>query len=116
MEIIKHRNKWPFGYSTVIILDGGYGIVKVMHETKYPDECTIIGLSVHESKRKQGLGNRLLEEAEKEAKEYFKVNKVGLYTNKDNFTCSWYKRHGYSQDKIEFILEYPNMIKLYKEL
>ena len=118
MEVVKHRNKWPFGNSTIIVLDNGYGIVKVSYETAYPDECTIIGLTVHESKRQQGLGNKLLQEAEKEAKEYYKINKVCLYTDKTNFTYDWYKRHGYNEekDRFELILDYPNMIKLYKEL
>lgn len=118
VDIVKHRNKWPFGDSTVIVIDGGYGIVKVTHETDWPDECTIIGISVHESKRRQGLGNKLLEEAEKEAKEYYKTNRTCLYTDSNEFTTDWYRRHGYKEDedKIEIILEYPNMIKLYKEL
>ena len=117
-KIIKHRNKWPFGESTIIVLENGYALVKVSYETEYPDECTIIGLTVHESRRKEGLGNKLLEEAEKEAKEYYNINKICLYTDCNSFTTDWYKRHGYHLDKdqIEINLDYPDIIKLCKEL
>ena len=119
MDIIKHRNNWPFGDSTIIVLDNGYGVVKVTHENDSIDECTIIGLSVHKDKRGQGLGNRLLTEAENEAKEHYGVKTICLYCDIENdFVFSWYTRHGYKRDehKIEFIIGCPTAVKLYKEL
>lgn len=115
MNIIKHRNTWCWGKSTIIVLFDGKGIVTVSFEDETPDEATITGLSVHESSRKKGIGNALLKEAENEAK-FYGVHKLNIYADDNTFAYNWYQRHGFEKDFGSFYLEHPNIKHLSKKI
>ena len=105
MKIIKHRNKWNWGSSVVCVTNDGYGIATVSFVNEYEfdedtqkfmptKEAVISGISVYNKVRKQGYGNMLLAECEKEAaKKGF--DKVYLYSDPGSFAFDWYERHGY---------------------
>lgn len=113
--MVKHRNTWCWGHSTIIAIKNGKGIVTVSFEDEIPDEATITGLSVHESIRNKGFGNKLLIEAEKEAK-FYGVHKLNIYADDETFAYEWYQRHGYSRDYGSLYLEYPNIKHLSKKI
>lgn len=91
----KHNNLWWWGQCVTIILNGGDGIVSVSVEEKDPNKAYIHDLSVIESKRRNGLGNALLNEALKQSKrmgcEYAEL------TAGDPCLCAWYERHGFKE-------------------
>ena len=88
-KVIKHRNKWCWGKSTIIIIENGEGIVTVSFDSSEPDEAVITGLSVHQPSRRKGLGTRLLYLAEEEAKENG-MHKLVIYVEKNTFIYRWY--------------------------
>jgi ribosomal protein S18 acetylase RimI-like enzyme len=95
MDFIKHKNAWYWGKSTIIVANNGYGVVTVQFQDN-EDYANLIGLSVHESARKNGLGNELLIEAEKET--LLNDKKIlRLYCEPKSWMFEWYKRHGYKK-------------------
>lgn len=115
MNIIKHRNNWPWGHSTIIIIEGGKGTVTVSFDKEFEDEATITSLSVHESARKKGLGTKLIKLAEEEVKE-FGVNKIVLFADEESFTYDWYQRLGYEPAFDRIYIDSPQIKELAKNI
>lgn len=93
-KLVIHRNKWYWGESEYIIYDGGKGLVSVQFDDDYPDTATISCLSVLPSERTMGLGSRLVEFAEGEAKKRGN-HRVELGSERNSWLVKWYQRMGY---------------------
>jgi len=115
MKVLKHRNNWCWGHSTIIVLNGGKGIVTVSFENDNPNEATITGLSVYEKYRNKGLGTELVKLAEEEAKE-FKVKRIILFSDENTFTYNWYQRLGYKRAFDRVYIESPQVKELSKDI
>ena len=114
-NIVKHKNTWCWGKSTIIIIEGGEGIVTVSFDSSEPGEAVITGLSVHKPSRRKGFGSRLLYLAEEEAKENG-VHKIVLYVEKDTFIYKWYKKSGYNEEDGYYYEGHPNIVGLTKAI
>ena len=115
MKVLKHRNTWCWGKSTIIVLENGKGIVTVSFENENPNEATITGLSVHESARRKGLGTKLVKLAEEEAKE-FGVKRIILFSDENSFTYNWYKSLGFENAWDRIYIDAPNIRELAKNI
>ena len=97
--------------STLIVLNNGVGVCSVGVDDEITTSASIYSLSVEEEHRRKGYGNRLLEEAENEARRRFGAKNTYLWAEKDKFTASWYQRKGYTP-----LYSDDKYITLYKEL
>lgn len=93
--VVYHRNRVWYGKSTTIIIEGGAGIVKVSFESGDPLHAYIHDLSVVETQRGCGLGNKLLQLAEEEAQQNENTVAVRLNVEKGRWAYDWYIRKGY---------------------
>ena len=109
--IIVHENVWHYGNAATIVLAEGKALCHVSVDKEKPNEAFLSNLIVHETVRNQGLGNQLLAEAEKYAKEHG-LSTMFLQTYTDAWCYEWYRRHGYEI----FKAKYNNMIYLMKKL
>ncbi len=89
-----HRNRWFWGDSEYIIYDGGKGVVSVQFQDDYPDMATLSCLSVLPSQRTMGIGSKLVEFAESEARKNGR-NKMELGAERGSWLVKWYQRMGY---------------------
>jgi len=115
MKTVKYNNVWPWGRETALIADNGKAMVFValLEEFAY-----IHDLVVHDSVRGRGLGNQLLEKAEREARIHL-YDEVRLTAEKGSAAEAWYRRHGY-QTPYKSLMNLPPMkkevVELYKML
>lgn len=90
-----HRNKWIWGMAWVIVCDDGSGIIKISQD---PEEGVILsGLSVLPESRNQGIGTKLVKEAERIVQNEIGEKEICLCVeswNKD--LIGWYESLGYS--------------------
>ena len=94
MKFVKHRNKWFWGHSTIIIAENGCAVCTVQFDKDFKNEAIVCGVSVFQGARNKGYGNLLLKEAEKEAR-HFKAKQLVLYAERTSWTKDWYIRHGF---------------------
>ena len=94
-KLIIHRNRAWWGQSLTLILNGGIAFGLVSREHQSPQIAVIGGLSVVKEKQGKGWGNKILQACENEAMALGGVEKLLIYAEKDDFTASWYERHGY---------------------
>ena len=83
---------------------------------RYDDDKETIYLSnvfVNDDNRKQGLGNTILDAADRVANK-LKANAICLKVLQDSFVHDWYERNGYSDLSIDE--EEPEYIWMRKEL
>lgn len=88
---------------------------------RYNDDKKIVYLSnvlVDKGHRKQGLGNNILNIADKVAKN-LKANTICLKVKQNTFVHEWYGRHGYSdlsvdKEESQFIWMTKNMNEIIK--
>lgn len=73
METVRYENKWPWGVDILHIATDGKATVGVSKQDGF-DFAFIHDLIVHESVRKQGIGQYLLDLAELEAIRAYKCN------------------------------------------
>ena len=92
--MIIHKNKWALGETHNIILEDGAAIVRVSVYNDDPKTAWIFNVSVIEERRGEGLGDKILELAEKEARE-MGATTVKLSVEEDLWCKDWYKRKGY---------------------
>ena len=111
MNKIIHHNKWHWGESYNIILNNGNGIVRFSIDNTDSSNGYIDGLSVVEKERNKGLGDILLNECEDLSKK-LKLEKLYIFSEKNNFTFDWYKRKGFIKDKYKSKYLY----RMYKKL
>lgn len=112
MKFVKHRNKWCWGKSTIIITNDGCGTITVQFDDEFTNDAIISGLSVHESKRNKGYGTKLLHEAEEEAKANLKTT-LYISCDKDSWIEKWYMKEGFINDCL--LLEYDNKVRRLKK-
>lgn len=94
MNYVEHTDPWWWGESHTFILCDGKAMVQLSVEHERPDLGCIQSLLVHESARRQGIGNELLRVAEEKAKT-LGLEQVYLYCRKGGFLVDWYRRRGY---------------------
>ena len=90
--ILRESAFW--GRSSVIILAGGYGFVMVSVLDSARDVAVVHDIIVHESRRRKGIGNRLLKEAGDEA-ERLGADRIRLSVEPESWMADWYRRHGF---------------------
>lgn len=93
MKVVIHETP-SWGETNIVVLDGGYGIVMVSKMSGSPDVAVVHDLVVHESRRKKGLGNRLLKEATDTALG-MGAKVVRLSVEMRGWQADWYRRHGF---------------------
>ena len=111
-EVFFHVNWWYWGRSVDIVKDDGTAIVCVKFDEKtFPKTGCIYGLSVLESERKKGLGQKMMGYAlvccEAEGMTFAR-----LYVDAKNIWLKeWYERLGFKE-----LSRDENEIELIKEL
>jgi GNAT superfamily N-acetyltransferase len=115
-----HRNEWFWGRSEYVIYSTGIGIVTVQYQNNCLGVAVISGLSVVPEYRGIGLGRKLIEYAEKSAKENG-CWRVELGAQKDSWVLNWYERLGYTryvtkQEIEDSFYEEQNVVRLHKLL
>ena len=93
-KAVVHYNETFYGRTITTIVDGGYGYVMVTVMKDNPDIAVIHDLVVHESRRKKGLGTKLLKLACKAAEE-LGTDFIMLSTVPETWLELWYKRNGF---------------------
>ena len=94
MNKVVHRESISWGRTSTIILAGGFAFVMVTVTHREPDVAVIHDLVVHESRRRKGLGRRLLKEALEEALSMgCKVSRLAVQPF--TWTSEWYARSGF---------------------
>lgn len=94
-DYAEHINKWWWGYTFTIILDGGKGIIEVQLDDNCPSTAFIKGLSVIEEERHKGIGKELMEFGELTALRE-KMRFLQLTVNKDqDWLVKWYQKLGF---------------------
>lgn len=80
------------------------------------DSSTFYLSSVHVKPefREQGIGNSILDKAEKDVIEFYKADTLALKCHKESWMHKWYERHGY-KDMCEDEWN-DNFVWMYKNL
>lgn len=91
--IIEIENSWYWGNTITLICDGcGLCDIEFMKDTDWGYVCS---LTVHPSRRRQGIATRLMEKAEELVlSEGYNVIKLAV-EKKRVFQYEWYKKLGY---------------------
>ena len=111
-DVFYHKNRWFWGESVDIVRCNGTAIVSVKFDEKtFPKTGCICGLSVLESERKKGLGQKMMRYALVccEAEE---MTFARLYVDAKNIWLKeWYERLGFKE-----LSRDENEIEMVKEL
>lgn len=93
MEIVEIENRWDWGETINMICEGcGVCCLEFKDDTEWG---YVSGLTVHPSRRRQGIAGRLMEKAEDECV-YYGYPEIRLDVEKTRrFQFEWYKRLGY---------------------
>lgn len=94
--MIIHRENTFWGKTVIIALSDGLAIAMVSVRNDDPSTAIVHDLVVHKTARREGLGNALLEVAEREA-EHMEANSIRVTVDPDSWQLDWYKRHGYRE-------------------
>lgn len=94
MKEVIHDNTWDFGRTISIVLDSGNALCTVTL-LDGDEEAMLSGVIVHPTARKKGLGNHLLEVAERVTKEILNINTIVLEVKEHTWVSEWYERYGY---------------------
>lgn len=113
METVRYKNKWPWGVDIVHIATDGKCTVGVSKQDGF-DFAFIHDLIVHESARKRGRGQYLLDLAELEALRAFHCHLVVLRVVPGSWMEQWYRNNGYTDYESEYKVD--GYIELGKEL
>ena len=100
MNKVIHRESNAWGRTSTIILAGGFAFVMVTVLDRDKDVAVIHDLIVHESRRKKGLGTKLLNEAMKEAMN-MGANAINLSVAPGSWMVGWYFKHGFVLNRRE---------------
>ena len=94
MNKVIHREANAWGRTSIIILAGGFGIVMVTVLDNNKNVAVVHDLVVHESRRKKGLGTKLLNEALNESVN-MGATTIRLSVDPDSWTADWYYNRGF---------------------
>ena len=108
-----YTNTENFGKVTHIVRKDGLAIISIEQPKGEKDVAYIYGLNVHETARKQGLGNDILKEAENYL---IKTSNVQFFviSAKRGWLTNWYCRNGYNvykynaEDKVNMLSKIIN--------
>lgn len=109
MERVILRASSFWGRSSVIVLDGGYGIAMVSSLNESPDIAVIHDIIVHECLRGKGIGRRLLEQAVMEA-ERLGADVAKLSVEPGSWMADWYRRNGFVMTDVTDLDSHPVLI------
>lgn len=109
MEKVILRATSFWGRSSVIVLDGGYGIamVSMLHES--PETALIHDIIVHEEMRGKGIGDRLLAESCEEAGR-LGAGVAKLSVEPGSWMADWYRRHGFMMTDVTDFDSHPCLV------
>ena len=93
--MIVHKNIWHWGRQVTIILAGGRALCHVSIENENKSRAWLSGVSVCEKSRHRGLGNELLQAAERNARKRG-AELLCLWADPNDWPIEWYKRKGYA--------------------
>lgn len=109
---IIHKDEYSWGTVYYIISNGGHGVVRIQHNNDRLSDATILGLSVTEEYRKNGIGEHLIKSAEKLIRTIPNVTTIEIAAEQE-WIFEWYKRLGYTPDVID---EEQNCVWLIKNI
>lgn len=95
MNKVIHRESNAWGRTSTIILAGGFAFVMVTVAGDDRNVAIIHDLVVHESRRKKGLGTKLLNEALNEALN-MGAYVIRLSVEPGTWQAGWYNRRGFA--------------------
>jgi GNAT superfamily N-acetyltransferase len=99
-EIIRMESDWFWGTSVQFTTSDGRGYMKVFIDDSDTKICNICDIIIHPDYRQKGYANRLLSEAEKEARERGCLRLL-LWVERGSWMERWYRRKGFVDE--EFI-------------
>lgn len=104
---IHHVNTWWWGKTITLVSKDGYSTVELQFDYNYPSIAFIKGLSVFQTRRKEGYGTEIMGCCEAVAKKEGYAF-LQLCVNKEqNWLVDWYKRLGFiviMKDEHEFTM------------
>lgn len=97
-DVYYHTNQWWWGQSVDIVKSDGTAIVCVKYDEKSFPKCGYIcGLSVHETERKKGIGEKMMKYAFMSCAAH-RVNFARLHVDiKNIWLREWYERLGFKE-------------------
>lgn len=111
-DVYYHTNQWYWGKSVDIVKDDGTAIVCVKFDKNtFPKTGYICNLSVLETERKKGLGDKMMRYALMSCADN-RMTFARLHVDAKNIWLrEWYERLGFKE-----LSRYENEIELIKEL
>lgn len=93
-DVLLHDNTWKWGRSVSIVIGGGIGLCKVQVE-KGEHVAWLTDISVWQPARRQGVGDRLIDEAVTAAIR-MGAKKLLLWPDGEQWLLDWYHMRGFS--------------------
>ena len=94
MRVIYHKNNWPWGQQTIIVIASGRAMCSVSVENDDYSVAYLHNIIVHPSIRRRGYGRELLTLAQRRAR-LMKCTKLVLWADPNDWPFEWYKRNGF---------------------
>lgn len=105
-----HSNRWPWGTTETVIIEGGAAMVEMMFEDDNVGVCYISGLSVIPERRREGLATELMKYCEEFCRKR-DIFRLDLNSVKEQFVMDFYYKLGFVD-----IREENGYMKMYKIL
>lgn len=99
MNKVIHRETNAWGRTSTIIIAGGFAFVMITVSDDNKDVAIIHDLVVHESRRRKGLGDKLLNEALNEALN-MGADVIRLSVEPGSWMEGWYSSRGFAQEGV----------------
>lgn len=99
---IHHRCRTAFGRTTYIVAEDGYAFVMVSVFDGIPDEAHVHDLVVHETLRRRGVGDALMDEAEAEAA-LMGAERMEIEAETGSWLEGWYERRGFATKRVGMV-------------
>lgn len=111
-DVFYHTNQWWWGKSIDIVKDNGTAIICVKYDEKtFPKAGYICGLSVLESERRKGVGERMMKYALMSCRDN-RMTFARLHVDAKNIWLKeWYERLGFKE-----LSRDENEVEMVKEL
>lgn len=98
---IHHVNTWWWGKTITLVSKDGYSTVELQFDNNYPTIAFIKGLSVFQTRRKEGYGTEIMSCCEAVAKKEG-YTFLQLSVNKEqDWLVEWYERLGFTIIQID---------------
>ena len=106
----QHSNRWPWGTTETVIIEGGAAMVEMMFEDDDIGVCYISGLTVVPSRRREGLATFMMKYCEEFCRKR-DIFRLDLNSVKEDFVMDFYHKLGFVD-----IREKNGYMKMYKIL